>query len=336
MSNQPEQNPARKSAITRIIIWSAVALLLLALIGAGLSGRLFPGRERLVQSLLPIMPFSSGNSSGEGQSYDYAYSERYSIGNGSALVQDIRHIDIQWIEGGVTVIAGEGDTITFSEESRYALEDRYKLHYFVENGTLHIQYCASRVPLSFGQPFGKALTVTIPAGHALSSFDLEAVSARVEVDSVQAESMEFEIVSGAAELSNLQADFLDLETVSGRTNLDGLTVGELSVEGVSGKLDITNSELSMVDCSLVSGTMRIEPGAGVRSIDASTVTGAISITLPQEHPGFIAQYAEGSGHFKSDFPVEYQGKRTAVYGDGRAEFDFSTISGSIEIEKSNP
>lgn len=330
MNNQPGQTPSRNSAIIRIVVWSVVALLLLALLGAGLSGRLSSRGREAAQSLLP---FSSGNSSGAGQSFDYAQSERYSIGAGSALAADIQHIDIQWIEGGVTVIAGEGDAITFGEESRYALEDdRYKMHYFVENGTLHIQYCASRIPLNILQSFGKSLTVVIPKGHALDSMDLEVVSARLEVSDVQAQSIEIEAVSGAVELAGIKARALDLETVSGRTRLDGLEVDELSVEGVSGTLEITDSALQDVDCALISGTMRIEPGAGIRSINASTVSGSIRIALP-EMPGFTAQYSEGSGRFQSDFPVEYLSKRTAVYGDGGAEFDFSTISGSIKIEK---
>lgn len=332
MNTQPDQTPGRNSAIIRIIIWSIVALLLLALLAAGLSGWLFPSRERLAQSLLPELPFVSGNSSGAGQSYDYAESDRYSIGAGSAAAADIRSIDIQWIEGGVTVVAGEGDTITFSEESRFELEDRYKMHYYVRNGTLYIQYCASRVPLSFKQPLSKTLTVTIPRDHQLDSFDLEAVSAKVEVDSVQADSIDIEAVSGAMELSSLTAQTMDLETVSGRTRLSKLLVGSLSVDGVSGSLEIEKSELGEVECGMVSGTMRIEPGAGIRSIDASTVSGSIRITLP-EIPGFTARYAEGSGRFKSDFPVEFPSKRTAVYGDGSAEFEFSTISGSIQIEK---
>lgn len=314
----------RTSALIRIVVWSAVAFLILMILVAGIAGSLFSN----ALGYIPFFRYNSNNS----YSSQYDYDELYTAGNGSISAADITAIGIEWVEGAVTVLPADTDVITFSETSRYELEERYKLHYYVKDGRLSIQYCASRAPLNFRYAFGKSLTVTLPRELYLNMFQIEAVSAKVQMDAVNADSIQIEAISGSLSVSNIAARTVNVDAVSGRIALEAVTADSLSVTGISGETRIEQSQIASVNCELVSGSIYIEPGAGVRELDAQTVSGSIRLILP-EHDGFTARYDEGSGHFRCDFPVEMQGKRTAVYKDGGAAFKFSSISGSVSIEQ---
>lgn len=314
----------RTSALIRIVVWSAVALLILTILLAGIAGSLF-------SNALGYIPFFRYNASNN-YSSQYDYNQLYTAGNGSVSATDITAIDIEWIEGAVTVLPADTDVITFSETSRYELEERYKLHYYVRDGRLSIQYCESRAPLNFRYAFGKSLTVTLPRELYLNMFQVEAVSAKVQMDAVNADTIQIEAVSGSLSVSNSAARTVNVDAVSGRIALESVTADSLTVTGISGETRIEQSQIRNVNCELVSGSIYIEPGADVRELNTQTVSGSIRLILP-EHAGFTARYNEGSGHFRCDFPVEMKGKRTAVYNGGGAEFEFSSISGSVSIEQ---
>lgn len=314
----------KTSAIIRIVVWGFVAVIILAVLIAGFTGSLL----RNVTWNFPGFGFMNNSM----YSAQYEHDDRYMAGNGSVSAAEITNIEIEWIEGAVTVIPTDTDVITFSETSRYELEERYKLHYYVNNGKLSIQYCASRLPLNIRRLYGKALTVTIPRELYLEAIQVQAVSAKVEVDAVSAESIDIEAVSGALSLTNLTARTIKVEAISGHMTLEGLTADSLQVSGVSGGTRIERSKLANVSCELVSGSIYIEPGADVRDVNAETVSGSIRLVLP-EHSGFTARFSEVSGNFRCDFPVEMKGKHMAVYNGGGAEFQFTSISGAIHIEQ---
>lgn len=314
-------NKHQSSTIVRIVAWSTVALVLLILLIGGMTGRLF--RINWPTLSLGGTTITSDN---------YQHGDQYTAGGGSVPAAEIRHLDIQWVEGAVTVQPGEGDTITFSETSRRELTENQKLHYYVRDGKLYIKYCAPRISLNLNGSLGKSLTVTIPRELYLSSFGLEAVSATVELSGINADTMDIEAVSGSIGMQEIVCTSMDVEAVSGRVELSRITAGEMDIEGVSGSVEIEDSELGELSCSMVSGKFTIEPGANVRRISAETISGTLRIILP-ENDGFTARYSEGSGRFSCDFPVEMTGKRTAVYNGGGAEFELETVSGSLRIEK---
>lgn len=313
----------KTSAITRIIIWSVVALLLLGVLLYAGSGNWFS---------FPGISFTGNRSNGYNL-YSYMDDGWYVSGNGSTAAAGIRNINVEWVDGRVNIVPSDTDTITFSESYAGALEEQYQMHYYISGDTVYIQFCRSGVNLNLLRvPTGKELTVTVPRDHELLSLDIETVSGGISLTAVQAQSVDFEVVSGWIDIDTLTADAVDLETVSGGIKARNITADSVYISAVSGSLDILESDIRRIEHESVSGSVRFEPGANVQSVYSSTVSGSVRLTLP-ENNGFTARISEGSGSFNTDFPVTMQNKRTAVYKDGGATFEFDRLSGSITIEK---
>ncbi len=150
----------KTSAVIRIITWSVVAVLLLALLLAGLTG----GLTRLFGSWGWDWDWNWGG-------YSYSNSERYSAGSGSVSMQGIEDIQIDWTSGEVIVKTHEGSDITFSETGNYSDED-LKMHYLVEDGKLTIRYSASGMGWNIFNNINKKLEVNLPGELMLNNFTL--------------------------------------------------------------------------------------------------------------------------------------------------------------------
>ena len=121
-------------------------------------------------------------------------------------VSDIRKIEVDWISGSVTVRRAEGDSIEFSED--YQGEEKYRLRYSVENGTLHIQVCQSGTVLNIPK---KALTLSLPDA-LYQELKLSVGSAKLTVSDVRADELELDSISGDIELARVEASELKIDT----------------------------------------------------------------------------------------------------------------------------
>lgn len=147
-------------------------------------------------------------------------------------VSDIRKIEVDWISGSVTVRRAEGDSIEFSED--YQGEEKYRLRYSVENGTLHIQACQSGTVLNIPK---KALTLSLPDA-LYQELKLSVGSAKLTVSDVRADELELDSISGDIELDRIEASELKIDTTSGSIRGQSLTVSELELDSVSGNAEL--------------------------------------------------------------------------------------------------
>ena len=137
-------------------------------------------------------------------------------------VSDIRKIEVDWISGSVTVRRAEGDSIEFSED--YQGEEKYRLRYSVENGTLHIQACQSGTVLNIPK---KALTLSLPDA-LYQELKLSVGSAKLTVSDVRADELERIF------------DSVDANTASGSVTLTSSSLPrEIDADTVSGDVTLT-------------------------------------------------------------------------------------------------
>lgn len=304
----------KTSAIVRLIMWSLLALILSGLLIAGL----------IVDSLIDI-----GNEFG----WDWVGStfneSDYSVGEAD-IYDDVKMIDINWISGSVRVEVFDGDNIEIREEG-YKNESQ-KLRYRVSNGKLTVQFSKTRVWFLSYSNLSKDLVVRLPRDTAgnLKALDIESVSANVYAGALQVGELEVESVSGSIELEDISADTAKLESVSGKIVTSGLTTESLDTNNVSGKTEIYGN-IGRLDAETVSGNISLSTETAPDKADLSSVSGSITLYLPEDC-GFTAKLESVSGKVSSDFAMTSEGKKY-TFGDGRCKISAETVSGGLNIRK---
>lgn len=296
---KPKKRPVSSSAVARIVIWSVVLCILLGVFGCW-------------------MVFGTGGfpvGIGVG-GYDYENAHTYSVGN-ATVTEAIRSLDIDWLDGTVTVIPTDGDAVTVTE-SYDGSEENEKLRWKLENGRLTVKYMAPRRAglFAFGgdNALGKDLEVAIPVAllENLANVDLTLISADL--------------------ILRVPTDELDVEMVSGRMTLEG-DYDEIDVETVSGELAFRGAARE-ISVDGVSATLELDMTKPPESISVDTVSGDVTVILPDSTTGFelsrdsLGGFLEVSG-FVFDSVTEGQ-----LWGDGSVKIDVDGVSSKLTVKKS--
>lgn len=301
----------KKSAIVRIVIWALVACLLTGILCVGLSGG-FQG-----------FSFNFSNT------HHYAHAERYQVGSGQTD-EAVHTIDINWVAGTVKLIPTDG-ALRWKETSSRALAEKWQVHYLVENGVLHLQFREASW-LNIGSTPAKELTVYVPAALSLRELDVENVSGAIAVTDLSPQTADLETVSGDITIQHMTCDELDMTTVSGELTASGLTATSLEGESVSGGMQVDGA-VQRWDFDSVSGDGALSTTVCPRKVDAETVSGDITLTIP-DNDGFTVDLDAPNKHFVCDFPVSSPEEDTRMYKNGGADFFFDSVSGDIRLVKS--
>lgn len=288
----------KKYAVVRIVICSIVALVLIAALCVGLYW---------YKNGSPGFDFSWGGVNLGG--YTYKNSEDYSVGGGMVEAAGIENVEIHWISGSVSVIAGQGSDIVLSEDAGLSEEDR--LRYLVSGNTLIVQFCAPRVGI-YSMDDNKNLEVVLPESmmESLQDVTVESVSAEGEIRNIFANSCDIDNVSGEWDVRGCGFETMDLDTVSGGAALSSCTINRLDMDTVSGDLK----------AELVTAPQRIK---------MNSVSGDLEVSLP-EGTGFRAEMDSVSGDVESDMAMS---KKNGQYlcGDGFTEIEMDSVSGDLWI-----
>ncbi len=254
----------KSNAITRIVIFSLVILLLVALLAAGLalhfSHRIFDfGWESM----------RGGNV----------------VSSGDVDPAQVRNLEIEWAVGCVTIKAADVDTIVFGENE--GLDEQQKMVWRQSGDTLRIQ--SSQRRSIFGFFFGfqshpaKNLVITVPKDWVCDELNLDAASARVEVTGVTVWDLDFDGASGTCVLTDCDVDTMSIDTASGNISFSG-RLRQLTIDAASA--DFTGVFTNTPD-----------------SLDMDTASGEMQITLPADC-GFRVNMDGLSMNFSSDFDTQ--------------------------------
>lgn len=251
----------------------------------------------------------SGFSLGIDGVIGYHYDDRgYQVGNGTTS-QTITDLTIDWVSGSVTVTQAEGDEIVISEDFRG--EEESRLRWKVEDGELTVKFCG---PSWFGMDVegDKNLTVAIPAAMLgnLDEIHVTTVSSTQDIR-VSARELEIDTVSGGVTVMGTYRS-VEMDTVSGNVNFDG-AFKEGDFDGVSAKAKIRMREQA-------------------DSLDMDTVSGDLTLILPDNTTGFRVNADSISGYVDvRDFT--YECGLDDKWGDGSMEINVDSVSGKLIVEK---
>lgn len=226
----------KANAITRIVLWSLVIVVLIGLavtVGSGGFG------------------FSIGSGF-------YSSISNGTVGNGSVDAAGVKELKIEWVGGSVHLVTADTDKISFSETG--VSDEKYRMVWEQRGDTLILAACKDNLGFGdwSGRKLSKDLTVTVPKDFAAREIDIEYVSASVTLESISADKLELEGVSGRCEITNSRADTLRLNTVSGEVSYSG-TARDVRLDTVSGDCRLELDETARkIRLDSVSGDLELK------------------------------------------------------------------------------
>ncbi|MDO4479409.1 MAG: DUF4097 family beta strand repeat-containing protein [Lachnospiraceae bacterium] len=281
------------------------------------------------------------------ESLVYPDPDSYKIGN-AEIAENVEHIDIDWISGDVKIVTDDVKTLSIREETGRDISDKQRVHWRLNGSTLSIKFCASGIKPRHISTLNKDLTVTIPEKMALSSVDIDAASAPLDIRNLSAEDVTLSTASGdilfTGENDRLRAtsasgritisqtgtaDTIEADTASGDVELILENAENVAAHSASGRISAEAVDARSLRLESVSGNVTAVLGSAPKTCALNTVSGKVSLTLP-ENAGFTARIGTVSGDFDSDLALKKNGD-TYINGDGRADITMDTTSGDMKI-----
>ena len=306
---------------TLIILLTACVLIVAGLVICGIA----VARGADIRQMARDGDFNLGISVVDGQ---FGGNSGYTVcENGEAAfpAAAVSRLDIGWVAGSVEISSYDGDKIQVTESASRALEENEKLRWKLEDGVLHLRYCA----VGTCNMQAKSLTVLVPAALCLERLEVGVTSAQLTMDSLVVDgAILYDGVSGAVEIRNYECERLHIGTVSGEAVLSGRPQ-RLEYSSVSGGVRAEGlPEGCTVETDTVSGSVELRFAGCPGEIEGDSTSGSFTLFLPED-AGFRLDFDSVSGNLDCDFP-----SLKGVYGgEDRFEMDISTTSGDLNIRK---
>lgn len=262
--------------------------------------------KKIAIALLLFLSLILGGCNIVRNSFRYKDSEKYSIGEGSVSLSEVKKIKVEWAGTLAYITTYDGSEIHFYEELDEGTDEKYQLHYYHDNDTLYIEPCASLLFPQFNFKT-KVLHLEIPSSLTkddLISFDLDLVSTNGEIRGINAKDIDIDSVSGSLIISAVECEKIDVDNVSGSITIDTLNCNEADIGSLSGNMYLNNI---------------------IAKIDIEATSGNIDIYLA-ESDSFDINYETTSGEFINELGLTKN-------GDGIIEYDIETLSGNLTIHK---
>ena len=248
----------------------------------------------------------------------YAHHDRYTAGD-AEIPGPVTALEIDWVDGGVTVQFGSQSGVSVSETARWALRDDERLHWWLDGGTLRIQYAASG--LRNMKSLNKQLTVILPENTVLDSARIASVSGQVTLSPLYAGQTDVSSVSGNIQ-GRIAADALKLNTVSGTVSVEA-AANEMTWNTTSGRIAATVENGKQLRVNSISGAVELTVIRMPEALDVNTVSGAVTLFLPRD-AAFAASLNSVSGAIQNTFDA-------APGANSRVSVD--TVSGGITVRR---
>lgn len=309
----------KTNAIIRIIIFSLVICILLALLILGIhwgSGgfRVYhPSSETLPtlsdiddgadQSSIAVNPSGTQASSGSTQPTGSTQPA------GSAKSNSLDKLSIDWLSGTITIRPGDTDTILYEESG--VTDSKYQMVVKEKGSTLHLQYCKDGIRLGWPMDLHKDLTITVPREWVCKELEIDAASATVEMEDLTIQEFDLDTASGACRIVNCNVEEMDVDTASGNVDFSG-SLGSFDCDSASAKITLVLDNVPS-------------------HIEVDTASGDVDLTLPAD-AGFTAEIEGMSTQFSSDFPTATKNDRH-ICGDGKCAIKVDAMSADVTIRK---
>ena len=293
----------KHNAITRIIVWSIVIVLLVGILFSVMFGANHGLSRRFEHTIAATEPLAT-----HPPVYDGPRAEKDTFSTSA-----VREIEIEWVAGDILIQPHDTDTIMVREDGTF--DAKYAMVVSCHDGELQVKFCEDAASKLIGintlNNLSKDLTIYVPRDWECEYLELDVASAKVEVNDMVIGEVDFDGASGTCEFENCTVGELDIDTASGDVRFLG--------------------ELNILDCDAVSANVFAVLNNTPSRLDMDSMSGDLDIALPVD-AGFTLSMNAMSKDFSSDFEtVLHNGNY--VCGDGRCRIKVDAMSGDVTIRK---
>jgi lia operon protein LiaG len=161
-------------------------------------------------------------------------------------------------------------------------------------------------------------------------------SGGVDVRGANGDDVRISSGSGGITVNEVSGKRLKVETGSGGVTGGGLTSEDLEIGSGSGSIRVDDARAPRAHLSSGSGGIRVGFASPVKSLDATTGSGGVTVTLPGAVNADV-DVETGSGGIDSDFPVTVnrmeRNRLRGQIGDGSGHIRIRSGSGSVHLRK---
>ena len=280
--------------------------------------------------------------------YIYQNGEKYVAGD-REITDKIENIDIDYMSGDVKLIASETNTVSIKETSKKQLDDKRKVHTWVDGNTLYVRYCESSKKLDLNN-LEKNLEITIPKDVKLTDTKIKASSGNVTCKGFEADKVNVYVSSG-----DISADF-DTKDIKMHASSGDITLNQtgdsddISVDTSSGDINATMQDVTYLTSSASSGNITLSANkindfssrtsSGINEFhfaetpentNIHSSSGKVTIYLP-ENADLTADLDSSADDVYFDLPFE-KTSDSFICGNGSNKMKVHTSSGDIYIKK---
>ena len=289
------------------------------------------------------------NGCGFRTSYVYKNADKYTAGD-REINDKIEIINIHYLSGDVKLVGADTSSVSIKETTNKQVEDKRKVHSWVDGSTLYIRYCASAKNIDFNN-LEKKLTVTVPVDVKLSDVKVEMSSGSFSAENFETENINAEASSGSvsADCTVKNADMkassgkvyllqkgeggeISLRASSGSVSAEVESAEKLSTEASSGGIRVNAGKVKKFKSTVSSGSCEFTFNEVPASSEIEASSGSVTIYLP-ENADVSATFKRSSGDLDySDIAFTKDGN-SYVSGNGENKMSVETSSGDITIKK---
>ena len=214
--------------------------------------------------------------------YTYNQGSKYTEYTGRTEIEDkITKLQINWVSGKVHIL--KGSTLAFEE--RGGKGEYLPLYYYVDEGTLYIQYAKNNTDAQYLKDNTKELLITVP--EDVEVLELDTVTADYDIDIGDIKTIDIDAVSGKGTVVCGLCSTVDIDTVSGYV-----------------KLAVKHShDLELIDIDSTSADAELYFD-GIRSFDT---------TFNSTSGGYTADFFQGSDNTYTPFKINYDSVSGSLY-----------------------
>lgn len=235
----------------------------------------------------------------------------YTLGGGS-ISQQIGEIDVEWLDGDITIEYYDGSEVLLSETADKPLDSLTTLCYRVAHNELSVCYSKCRKHEK-GQTdsLNKRLLIRLPQGTRLDDVSVDGVNVTLNMRGIDCKD-------------------IDVDGVDMTLNLADMSCGSISADGVNAALDLREVRCKELDVDGVEAHILAVFSQLPDEISADGLSATVSLSVPED-AGFTIEMDGLAKELTSDFPVSHKDGKDII-GDGRCSVNMDGMNSQLVIK----
>lgn len=243
------------------------------------------------------------------------------------ISENIDHLSIDWVTGGVTIKPSEDGLTHVIERASEQLPENKWARIRLNDANLSIGSQNKSIFILFWHTPLSTLEIRLPK-DAYESLRLTATSGSNQISEVGFADFKAELTSGELYIHDSAIDTLALEMTSGESVMTNISTESASFESTSGDLSFSGKITGKLSSEMTSGEQTFDLiQLAPQTINLSMTSGSAAITLP-DSPGFTLTLDKTAGDFTADFQHTQEGDRY-IYGNGKNHYQAEITSGEL-------